>query len=129
MPNAPIIVIAIFSFPILDTLRVFFIRIHNGQSPFKADRNHIHHGLLKLGIGHKQATILVSISIIFNLGLAFIISSFYINLQLYILCIVYPALCLFPITKMGDGGPIANSILNLLKPKSSVKPSEELDGL
>ncbi len=121
MPNAPIVVLAIFSFPILDTLRVFFIRIYKGQSPFKADQNHIHHGLLRLGIGHKQATLLVSLSIIFNIGLAFIISSFYINLQLYILCIIYPAICLLPFVKMDRKGLNSSSISTLFKPKRTAE--------
>ncbi len=96
-PKAPIIVLAIFSFPIVDTLRVFIIRIYNKQSPFKADCNHIHHGLLQLGINHKQATILVALSTVFNIELAIIVSGLYINVQLYILVLAYPLICLFPL--------------------------------
>lgn len=42
--------------PLFDTLRVFTIRIVNNQSPFKADRNHLHHRMLTLGLNHMQAT-------------------------------------------------------------------------
>lgn len=42
--------------PLLDTLRVFSIRIYNGRSPFTPDRNHIHHLLLEKGFGHKAIT-------------------------------------------------------------------------
>jgi UDP-N-acetylmuramyl pentapeptide phosphotransferase/UDP-N-acetylglucosamine-1-phosphate transferase len=50
--------------PIFDTTRVFIIRIANGASPFIADRNHIHHRMLKLGFNHVQTTfILTSINI------------------------------------------------------------------
>ena len=38
--------------PLLDTLRVFAIRISKGCSPFTPDRNHIHHLLLNWGLGH-----------------------------------------------------------------------------
>jgi UDP-GlcNAc:undecaprenyl-phosphate GlcNAc-1-phosphate transferase len=33
--------------PGIDMLRLFFLRIYKGSSPFKADRNHLHHILLR----------------------------------------------------------------------------------
>jgi UDP-GlcNAc:undecaprenyl-phosphate/decaprenyl-phosphate GlcNAc-1-phosphate transferase len=42
--------------PLLDTLRVFAIRIFNGRSPFTPDRNHVHHLLLDRGLGHAAVT-------------------------------------------------------------------------
>lgn len=44
--------------PLLDTLRVFSIRIFHGRSPFSPDRNHIHHLLLDRGLSHSQVTLL-----------------------------------------------------------------------
>lgn len=43
--------------PLLDTLRVFAIRIFNGRSPFTPDRNHVHHLLLGRGLGHASVTL------------------------------------------------------------------------
>ncbi len=43
--------------PLLDTLRVFSIRIFNGRSPFAPDRNHIHHLLLDKGLTHRGVTL------------------------------------------------------------------------
>jgi len=42
--------------PLLDTLRVFSIRIINGRSPFTPDRNHVHHLLLDRGLSHAAVT-------------------------------------------------------------------------
>ncbi|HWZ34503.1 MAG TPA: MraY family glycosyltransferase, partial [Mucilaginibacter sp.] len=56
----PALTVAILIVPIFDTLRVFFIRIMNGISPFIADRNHIHHRILRLGYTHSQTTIILS---------------------------------------------------------------------
>lgn len=42
--------------PLLDTLRVFAIRISKGKSPFIPDRNHIHHLLLDRGLNHRYVT-------------------------------------------------------------------------
>ncbi len=44
--------------PLLDTLRVFSIRIYRGFSPFTPDRNHVHHLLLERGFGHKAITLI-----------------------------------------------------------------------
>jgi hypothetical protein len=45
---------------------VFILRIKQGKSPFKADRQHIHHRLLQLGCTHLQATfILIGVNIFF----------------------------------------------------------------
>jgi UDP-N-acetylmuramyl pentapeptide phosphotransferase/UDP-N-acetylglucosamine-1-phosphate transferase len=47
---------AILIVPLLDTLRVFGIRIINGRSPFTPDRNHVHHLLLDRGMNHAAVT-------------------------------------------------------------------------
>ena len=48
---------AILIVPLLDTLRVFGIRIINGRSPFTPDRNHVHHLLLDNGLSHPAVAI------------------------------------------------------------------------
>ena len=59
-------VLSILIYPIVDIIRVFFIRILNGRSPFEADNNHIHHFLLRKSNSHiKTSSILVCFSIIF----------------------------------------------------------------
>lgn len=54
--SVPAVTIAILIVPLFDTLRVMTIRILNGKSPLEADRNHIHHKLLKYGLSHLQVT-------------------------------------------------------------------------
>jgi UDP-GlcNAc:undecaprenyl-phosphate GlcNAc-1-phosphate transferase len=58
--SAPILVMAFLFFPLLDTLRIFFIRlvIHK-KSPFAADKNHIHHRFLSVGFSHMQTTAMI----------------------------------------------------------------------
>ena len=63
---APAIGFAILMIPLLDTLRVFGIRIAHRRSPFSPDRNHIHHLLLDRGLSHRTITItLVGVNLIF----------------------------------------------------------------
>jgi UDP-N-acetylmuramyl pentapeptide phosphotransferase/UDP-N-acetylglucosamine-1-phosphate transferase len=57
--SVPVIAFGILIVPLFDTLRVFVIRIFRGQSPFQADRRHIHHRLLDLGFKHIQATLII----------------------------------------------------------------------
>lgn len=57
IPSAVAIGFAILIVPLLDTLRVFSIRILNGVSPFTPDRNHVHHLLLDRGLDHASVTL------------------------------------------------------------------------
>lgn len=53
-----IVVVAAVFVPVLDLLLAVVRRLSKGQSPFKADRLHIHHRLLALGHTHRR-TVLV----------------------------------------------------------------------
>ncbi len=55
--SGPAMAIAILIIPLVDTLRVFCVRIFNGRSPFKADRNHLHHVLLDMGMSHREVSL------------------------------------------------------------------------
>ncbi len=64
--SAPTLVLAALIIPVVDMMRVFTIRIIRLRSPFSADRNHIHHRLLMLGLNPAQAClILYLINILF----------------------------------------------------------------
>jgi len=54
--SAPAIVMAIVIIPLIDTTRVFVLRLLKKRSPFTADRNHLHHLLLDRGFSHLQST-------------------------------------------------------------------------
>jgi UDP-GlcNAc:undecaprenyl-phosphate GlcNAc-1-phosphate transferase len=57
--SSPAIGFTILMMPLLDTLRVFAIRIFKRRSPFSPDRNHIHHLLLDRGLSHRTITLLL----------------------------------------------------------------------
>ena len=62
---SPAVGFTILMIPLLDTLRVFGIRILHRRSPFSPDRNHIHHLLLDRGFSHRAITLtLVSINLL-----------------------------------------------------------------
>ncbi len=63
---SPAVSFGILIVPLFDTLRVFIIRIFRGQSPFKADTNHVHHRLLSMGLSHIKATLFIlGVNVIF----------------------------------------------------------------
>lgn len=63
--SAPAIAIGILIIPIVDTTRVCIIRVLNKKSPFIADRSHIHHDLVNMGLSQGQTClILFSINVI-----------------------------------------------------------------
>tara|TARA_B100000963_G_scaffold213021_1_gene185666 strand:+ start:23071 stop:24012 length:942 start_codon:yes stop_codon:yes gene_type:complete len=58
--NKIIFALSILSYPIIDFTRVILIRLKNGNSPFFADKNHIHHILLKkYNDNHKYVVITI----------------------------------------------------------------------
>ncbi len=64
-PTAVLFIIAI---PLLDTFIVMTRRIQRGQSPFKADRNHMHHFLFNMkGDVRFTVILLVAIQLIFSI--------------------------------------------------------------
>ena len=54
-----IIVVGILLLPVYDTLRVFAERILDHKSPFRPDKNHVHHLLIETGSNHKKAAIIL----------------------------------------------------------------------
>jgi len=50
--SSAVFALCVLAYPLVDTLRVFSLRILKGRSPFSADRNHIHHQLIDSGFGH-----------------------------------------------------------------------------
>jgi len=71
-PVSPLLPLLLLGFPVLDTITVMAERISNGRSPFKADKNHFHHKLLRLGFFHTEAVVLIYIITAFLVSVAFI---------------------------------------------------------
>ena len=57
--NSALYAVLLISYPLLDVIRVFVLRVYNRKSPFNADRNHIHHKIIDIGFTHFQAVMLI----------------------------------------------------------------------
>jgi UDP-GlcNAc:undecaprenyl-phosphate/decaprenyl-phosphate GlcNAc-1-phosphate transferase len=58
-PLSSALPLLLLGIPIIDTLMVMTQRIIEGRSPFRADRNHVHHRLLGLGFDHHEAVMTI----------------------------------------------------------------------
>jgi UDP-N-acetylmuramyl pentapeptide phosphotransferase/UDP-N-acetylglucosamine-1-phosphate transferase len=73
--NKALVSVLVVLYPLLDLLRVFSLRISKGESPFKADQNHIHHRLLNYFRNHLKTLIaIISLEAIIILIAKFLIN-------------------------------------------------------
>lgn len=85
---APSIAMAILILPIVDTLNVILVRLFNGSSPFTADKNHIHHSLLDLGLSHRRSTVYIIMYYLFIVAVAYFFRHINVNLLLLIIIVL-----------------------------------------
>ncbi|MBG6062026.1 UDP-N-acetylmuramyl pentapeptide phosphotransferase/UDP-N-acetylglucosamine-1-phosphate transferase [Flavobacterium sp. CG_9.1] len=90
--NKLIIIFAILFMPLFDMCRVIGIRLVSGKSPFKADRNHIHHILIDSGLSHFKVAMTLGflnyVIIIISLWLSSFLDSFQMSFFLMFLNVV-----------------------------------------
>lgn len=84
--NTPTVSMAILFIPLLDTARVFILRILNGKSPFSPDKNHVHHKLVEIGFS-QLGTVLVLVMINI-LAIALVIYFDYLSLTMQLLALL-----------------------------------------
>lgn len=58
--------------PIYDTALAFFRRVKGWRSIFRADRYHLHHRLLRMGLSHRQAVVFLYLVTLYLSVLAFV---------------------------------------------------------
>lgn len=70
---SPLVPLLLLGFPILDTFSVMVERVRRGHNPFKADKNHLHHKLIGLGLYHTEAVFLIYLFHSLLVTLAFVL--------------------------------------------------------
>lgn len=88
-------VIGFFAIPVLDSLRVYLARLKKGVSPFAADKTHLHHLFLLIGMNHKQASFSISVLFIIVMITGIILyNSISINLTIMFILLIFSSLSL-----------------------------------
>lgn len=72
------ICLALVIYPVFDTTRIVVVRLKNGKSPFKSDKKHIHHILLRTGASHQKIAVIAVVYTLFWLGVTYGLS-FYLS--------------------------------------------------
>lgn len=92
-----LVALVIFGVPMTDTLVSFLRRLGQGQSPFLADKEHIHHRLLKLGLSHLQTVWLMYFLTFFYVASGVLIFYFggYLGLILFAIAFVMAVFWLY----------------------------------
>ena len=86
--NLPVLSVAFINIPVLDTLRVMFVRISNNKSPFAADRNHIHHIFIDKGFTHIKTCFLLCMINFLNLAIIFALEPLFSSFKLTLIYLV-----------------------------------------
>ncbi|MGD8203025.1 UDP-N-acetylglucosamine--undecaprenyl-phosphate N-acetylglucosaminephosphotransferase [Pantoea sp. FN0305] len=86
----PVTALWLIAVPLMDMLRVMIARIRRGDSPFKPDREHLHHVLLRVGFSGRQALMIMSV-------MALLLSAIGISLDTMLIPVFW-SLILFLIT-------------------------------
>ena len=62
--------------PLVDTLRIVILRISKQQSPFRPDKSHVHHAIMRLGMTHSQTTLILAGVQVLYISLAVVFKQF-----------------------------------------------------
>lgn len=95
--SVPSLAIGILIVPLFDTLRVFTLRIFGGDSPFHADRKHIHHRLLDLGFTHLKSTLIILCANLLIIAVALLLQDLRGSLLFIILMLIAAGLSYIPV--------------------------------
>jgi UDP-N-acetylmuramyl pentapeptide phosphotransferase/UDP-N-acetylglucosamine-1-phosphate transferase len=71
--SPPGFILAVLIIPLFDILRIIALRVIQGRSPFRPDRQHIHYRLVDAGATHLQATAILLVVNIFMIFLLYLL--------------------------------------------------------
>jgi UDP-GlcNAc:undecaprenyl-phosphate/decaprenyl-phosphate GlcNAc-1-phosphate transferase len=80
--------VVLMIYPLYDMARVFARRISKGKPPMMADKSHVHHFLLRMGLKHNEVALILGILQLSLILLVFAFSSFSDNIVLPIISAV-----------------------------------------
>lgn len=62
--------------PLVDTSRIIILRLLKGKSPFKPDKSHVHHAIMRLGKTHSQTSLILGGVHVFYILMALALRNF-----------------------------------------------------
>ncbi len=132
---APAVSFGLLVYPLLDTLRVFLIRIIQNKSPFVADKNHTHHRLLALRMNHREATYwILGVNALFTFAVFYFQWLGIVRLMIFIVMVggfylLMPSFILSTKNRIAENDPYQQIILFNMRLKKPEKKEEMAVGL
>ena len=80
--------IVLMIYPLYDMARVFTRRISQGKHPMTADKSHVHHFLMRMGLKHNEVALLLGALQLSLIGLVFVLGNFSDNIVLPVLSVI-----------------------------------------
>ena len=93
----PVTALWIIAVPLIDMVAIIYRRLRKGKSPFRPDRLHVHHLMVRAGLTSRQAFLLITFFAAICATIGILGEVFYINewaMFYCVYCIILP-LCLF----------------------------------
>jgi UDP-GlcNAc:undecaprenyl-phosphate GlcNAc-1-phosphate transferase len=97
-----VVAMLVLAVPIIDTFWVIVRRVSTGRSPFSADRGHIHHRLLDVGLSHR-ATVLLIYAVCATMGLLSLFVSTLVGVLTFLAALVAFGAFAFVLGRQGSG--------------------------
>ncbi len=123
---SPVVPLLLLGIPVLDTLFVMIVRLAGGKSPFAADKNHIHHNLMNLGL-HQGESVLVIYTCQMALVVAAFLLRFYSDWLLLGVYLAFSSRCRFP-AGGGERERVAVQARHLYAPVRRFSLPQETEG-
>jgi len=104
--------LSVLAIPVFDTLRVMFGRISRGESPFVADKTHLHHAFIDYGFHHLETSLMEIMLNMMIVGLWWGIYKSHLSeqWQLYGVVVASIAVCFGLYWMLGRRNRIANKV-------------------
>ncbi|GKQ43063.1 undecaprenyl-phosphate alpha-N-acetylglucosaminyl 1-phosphate transferase [Companilactobacillus sp. RD055328] len=123
-----LIPVIIMGVPITDTIYAILRRILNKKPISQADKHHLHHRLIQLGLSHRQTVLAIyGLALVFAfISLLYPLSSFWGTVLLTIAVLIGLELFVESIGLMGDNRqPMLHAIKNLIKKTGKQLPTKK----
>lgn len=78
-PMNPVTALWIIAIPLIDMVAIIYRRLRKGKSPFRPDRLHVHHLMVRAGLTHRQAFMLITFVAALCAGFGILGEVYYIN--------------------------------------------------
>ncbi|MGE0485926.1 MAG: glycosyltransferase family 4 protein [Gammaproteobacteria bacterium] len=111
---SPAMPLLLLGLPLIDTLLVMAERLRAGRSPFRPDRNHIHHKLLARGLDHYESVVviyavqglLVTAAFVFRYNTDLLVTGTFLAALIVLAVLGRPGAALLPRRPVGVPGAI-----------------------